>query len=69
MGAFFGAGLVVAVIILAFVLGPMLTLWALNTISEVAAFGWYIPHGWWTYLAVWVLMVVWKSSSSTTRSK
>ena len=53
-----------ALIILGFIIGPMGTLWALNTISEEAKFGWYIPHAFWTYVPIWVLMLIWKSASN-----
>lgn len=61
--------LVLVLVLISFVFGPMLTLWAVNTISEAAGFGWQIPHGLWTYLAVWVLLLVWKSSTTTTGKK
>lgn len=56
---------VLALFVLAILLGPLATLWALNTISEEAKLGWYIPHTIWTYVPVWVLMIFWKSTSAT----
>jgi hypothetical protein len=37
-------------------LTPPLILWGMNTISEQATMGWYIPHGLWTYLAVYAVI-------------
>lgn len=56
---------VIALFILALLLGPLATLWALNTISEEAKLGWYIPHSVWTYVSVWVLMIFWKSTGTS----
>jgi hypothetical protein len=61
--------LLVGLIVVAFVLGPLLTLWALNTLSEEAKFGWYIPHSFWTYVSVWALMIAWRTPSSSSKSK
>jgi hypothetical protein len=47
-----------------FIIGPMGTLWALNTISEEAKLGWYIPHDFWTYLPIWLLMILWRPNVS-----
>jgi len=61
--------LFVGLIVFAFVLGPLLTLWALNTISEEAKFDWYIPHTVWTYISIWALLIVWNGSSSSSKPK
>jgi hypothetical protein len=67
--SFFGAGAIVFVVVLLFMLGPMLTLWALNTLSENAHFGWYIPHNVWTYLAIFVLCGIFNTNKTTTMEK
>jgi hypothetical protein len=41
--------------LIAFFLCPLLALWGLNTISEQAHLGWYIPHGLWTYVGCWAV--------------
>lgn len=62
-----GAGvvLVLALVVLLLMIAPALTLWALNTLSEQGSLGWYIPHGLWTYLSVWALLLVVKGGVST----
>ena len=50
--------LIIALVIVGLLLSPLLGLWALNTISEEAKFGWHIPHTFWTYISVWVLMIL-----------
>lgn len=58
------AVLIIAFIALALILGPLGTFWALNTISEEAKLGWYIPHAFWTYVPCWVLMILWRSAGN-----
>ena len=43
---------IVAVI---FCIGPMIFLWALNTLFEQGSIPAYIPHNFWTYLATFCL--------------
>jgi hypothetical protein len=45
----------VILLIVLILLTPLLVLWGLNTLSEQAGLGWYIPHNLWTYLAVYAL--------------
>jgi hypothetical protein len=59
---------VVFMICLAFCLTPLLVLWALNTLSEQANLGWYIPHSFWTYVATFVLAVIFGGSSSPSKN-
>jgi len=57
--------LIIALVIVGLLLSPLLGLWALNTISEEAKLGWYIPHTFWTYVSVWVLMILLRGSYSS----
>lgn len=43
--------LVVLLIALLFTLAPMVFLWSINTLAEAAGTAFYIPHGFWTYVA------------------
>ena len=56
--------LLVLFVILVFILAPFFTLFAINTISEEASFGWKIPHNIWTYISIWILQIVWTSKTS-----
>lgn len=58
------AVLIILIILTLIILGPLGTIWALNTLSEEAKFGWYIPHGFWTYVPIWVLMILWRGDLS-----
>jgi hypothetical protein len=49
---------IIVLIVLAVLLGPCVLLWSLNTLSEQAHLGWYIPHNLWTYLAGFALLGV-----------
>lgn len=40
-----------AFLVLLLLLGPLILLSSLNTISEQSSMGWYIPHNVWTYLS------------------
>jgi hypothetical protein len=40
---------------------PALVLYSLNLVAEFTNFHWYIPHNALTYLAVWVMVIAWKS--------
>lgn len=62
-----GVGAALGLIVLLMMIAPALSLWALNTISEQASLGWYIPHGLWTYLSVWALLLVFKGGVSTSK--
>lgn len=50
-----GTALVVCLIVFALALGPLLSIWALNVLSEQAKWGWQIPHNLYTYFA-WLLL-------------
>jgi len=54
-----GAALIVAVLCI----GPMLFLWFINTLAEQAGSSFHIAHGFWSYLASVVLMVIFAGSS------
>jgi len=60
--------LVIALVVIALILSPLITLWALNTISEEAKMGWYIPHTIWTYIPIWVLTILWRGSANVKKS-
>lgn len=67
MEKLFGVGVVVGLMILLLMIAPALTLWALNTLSEEGSLGWHIPHGFWTYVAMWALLLVFKGGVSTSK--
>jgi hypothetical protein len=52
---FLGVGVLMVLFVGLFLLAPVLTLWAVNTFSEQAHWGWHIPHNIWTYLAVYCI--------------
>ena len=58
------AVLFIVLIALALILGLLGMFWSLNTISEEAKLGWYIPHSIWTYIPCWVLMILWRSTGN-----
>jgi hypothetical protein len=49
-------------------ISPMIVLWSLNTYSEQAHWGWYIPHNVWTYLATYGLFML-RGVKTSTSSK
>jgi len=51
-----GGSIGVAVIVLLVLLSPMLMLWSINTLSEESGSSLYIVHGFWSYVACYVLM-------------
>lgn len=59
--------LAVLVFILLVLFIPMSTLWGLNTLSEQALWGWYIPHNFWTYVAVIALCLPISSSQGVNK--
>jgi hypothetical protein len=67
-GGFIGVGFVMALVVVLLALSPLFILWSLNTISEQAHFGWYIPHNVWTYLATFYLLLS-RAKTITTKSK
>lgn len=67
MSSFLSAGLFVCLVFLLLLLSPLVSLWALNTISEQAHFGWYIPHNFWTYLSVYALAAVFRGGTGTNK--
>ena len=54
---------VLVMVIIVLILGPLLALWAMNTISDQSDMGWYIPHNVWTYLSIYALSAVFKGAS------
>ena len=69
---FVGVGVALALLVLLYAIAPLLTLWSLNTLSEQAQWGWYIPHNVWTYLAIFYLLIIrgsGVSSKSATETK
>ena len=63
MSNFMKAGFIVGFIIFVIILSPLIAISSLNEISEQARFGWNIPHNFWTYLSVYGLVLVFKSST------
>jgi hypothetical protein len=60
-----GSGVGVAVFAVAWIavllcIAPSLMLWSVNTFFEQADIAYQIPHNVWTYLAVWVLLALFK---------
>lgn len=52
----FGMAAGVAIIIALLLIAPLLCIWALNTISEQSGMGWNVPHNFWTYLSIFILV-------------
>ena len=48
----FIVGMCLLVLAVCFCFAPLLILWGLNTLLEAASTGVYIPHSFWTYMAV-----------------
>ena len=57
MSTFLGVGGFILLVVFLIIVAPLVSLWGLNTISEQAGFGWYVPHNVWTYLSVYALAV------------
>ena len=55
-------GLALAVIVTCLCFAPLIMLWGLNTLFEVATVGVYIPHTFWTYLAVLAILIPFNGS-------
>lgn len=55
-----GTSIVLVIVFALFMLllAPMLFLWSVNTLAEVAGTKFYIPHTFWSYLASFVLLLV-----------
>jgi hypothetical protein len=51
-----GGSIGVAVIVLLVLIAPMLMLWSINTLSEQSGSSLYIGHGFWSYVACFVLI-------------
>lgn len=49
---------ILAIILLAICIAPLITLWSINTLAEAALLKFYIPHTFWTYLAVIGLLMI-----------
>ena len=61
------AAMILCLIVFIFCIGPMLILWSANTLLEQAGAATYIPHNFWTYLAVLVLGCLFTSSSKASK--
>ena len=53
----FGSGLILALIVLA-LLGPVLLIWSVNTLSESGGSSFYINHTMFNYFVAFVLLVL-----------
>lgn len=61
------AAMILCLLVFVFCIGPMLILWAANTLFEQAGAATQIPHNFWTYLAVLVLGGLFTGSSKATK--
>lgn len=59
--------LVIALIIFAILLGPLVGLASINTLAEQAGVAFYIPHNGWTYLSMWGLMLTFSGSRGASK--
>jgi hypothetical protein len=55
--------LFLAVFVIVLIVAPLIAIASLNTISEQSSLGWHIPHGLWTYLSIYGLMLVFKGAT------
>ena len=51
-----------AVILLFILLGPLVTIWSINTLLEQAGVTTQIPHNFWTYLSSLLLILIFNSN-------
>jgi hypothetical protein len=51
-------------VVLMALIGPAIMLWAINTLAAAGGSGFYIKHGFWTYVACLALMSILGSSAS-----
>ena len=58
IGKVVGVTGIAVLIVLLLLISPMLLLWAINTFFEQAGSTAYIPHGFWTYLASFVVIAI-----------
>lgn len=59
MKDFLSVGVMLGFLFILLLLSPFLTIWGLNTLFETE-----IEHSIWTYLAVWAILLVWKSGDA-----
>ena len=59
----FGATGAFALMLLLMCIAPFLLIWSVNTLSEVSNLGLYIPHGVWSYVAAFVLLLLVRGGS------
>jgi hypothetical protein len=59
-----GAFLIVIIVILCVSIGPMILIWAVNSIALAGGSAFYIPHSAWTYFLAIVFMWVAKATIS-----
>lgn len=57
----------VILIVVVICIGPALMLWAINTLAAAGGSAFYIPHGFWTYLAALVILAMVGSSSKASK--
>lgn len=65
MTVIFGGGAIVALVILFFLIGPILMLWAINSLAEAGGASFYIEHNLWNYFVAFVLLVLVSCGSSS----
>lgn len=62
-GTGLGAILIIVFALFMLLLAPMGFLWSVNTLAELAGTKFYIPHTFWSYLASFVLLLLFGARS------
>ena len=63
-----GAGAITALIVLVFLIGPILILWAINSLAEAGGSKFYIDHNMWNYFVAFVLLILVRGGSSSSNN-
>ena len=61
----FGGGAITGLIVLLFLIGPILMLWAVNSLAEAGGASFYIEHNIWNYFVAFVLLCLVRGGSSS----
>ena len=65
MAVVFGGGAVLVLIAALFLIGPVLIIWAINSLSEAGGSSFYIGHNIWNWFVAFVLLILVRGGSSS----
>ena len=61
----FDSGAIFGLIIALFLIGPILIIWAINSLAEAGGSEFYIEHELWNYWVAFILLVLVRGGSSS----